>query len=59
MAALNATLYAVFGYMTFLGIFAPIVGIVRFWGPAVVIPADLQPFLEEWLVVLVLRLASS
>jgi hypothetical protein len=39
MAALNATLYAVFGYMTFLGIFAPIVGIVRFWGPAVVVPA--------------------
>jgi hypothetical protein len=39
MTALNATLYAVFGYMTFLGIFAPIVGVVRFWGIAVVVPA--------------------
>ena len=39
MISLNAALYAVLGYMTFLGIFAPIVGVVRFWGIAVVIPA--------------------
>ena len=39
MTALNATLYVVLGYMTFLGIFAPIVGVVRFWGIAVVVPA--------------------
>ncbi|MEM3004363.1 MAG: hypothetical protein QXK96_03605 [Candidatus Bathyarchaeia archaeon] len=39
MAALNAAMYAVLGYMTFLGVFAPIVGVVRFWGIAVVVPA--------------------
>ena len=31
-------LYAVVGYMTYLGIFAPVIGVVRFW-PAVVVPA--------------------
>jgi hypothetical protein len=39
MASLNAALYASIGYLTFLGIFAPIIGVVRFWGIAVVIPA--------------------
>jgi len=39
MMSLNAALYVVLGYMTFLGVFAPIVGIVRFWGIAVVVPA--------------------
>jgi len=39
MTSLNAALYATLGYMTFLGIFAPIVGVVRFWGIAVVVPA--------------------
>ncbi|RLE80596.1 MAG: hypothetical protein DRJ36_02085, partial [Thermoprotei archaeon] len=31
-------LYAVVGYLTYLGIFCPVVGVVRFW-PVVVIPA--------------------
>ncbi len=39
MAALNAALYATIGLLTYLGVFAPIVGVVRFWGLAVVIPA--------------------
>jgi hypothetical protein len=39
MAALNAALYATIGLLTYLGIFAPIVGVVRFWGLAVVVPA--------------------
>ena len=39
MTSLNAALYAGIGYLTFLGIFAPIVGVVRFWGIAVVIPS--------------------
>lgn len=38
LSSLNAALYAVVGYFTYLGIFAPIVGVVRFW-PPVVIPA--------------------
>jgi hypothetical protein len=39
MTSLNAALYATIGYLTFLGIFAPIIGVVRFWGIAVVVPA--------------------
>jgi uncharacterized membrane protein len=39
MISLCAALYVVLGYLTFLGVFAPIVGIVRFWGIAVVVPA--------------------
>lgn len=39
MAALNAALYAGVGLLTYLGIFAPVVGVVRFWGLAVVVPA--------------------
>jgi len=39
MAALNGALYAGIGLLTYLGIFAPIVGIVRFWGIPVVVPA--------------------
>jgi uncharacterized membrane protein len=31
-------LYAGFGYATFLGIFTPVIGVVRFW-PAVIVPA--------------------
>jgi hypothetical protein len=36
---LNAALYVTIGMLTYLGIFAPIVGVVRFWGLAVVVPA--------------------
>jgi hypothetical protein len=39
MVSLNAALYVVVGYLSFLGVFAPIVGVVRFWGVAVVVPA--------------------
>ena len=39
MAALNAASYATIGLLTYLGVFAPIVGVVRFWGLAVVVPA--------------------
>jgi len=38
LTALNAALYAVVGYLTFLGIFAPVLGVVRFW-PGVFVPA--------------------
>ncbi|QOJ79747.1 hypothetical protein IG193_02505 [Infirmifilum lucidum] len=38
LVVINATLYAVLGYLTFLGVFAPVVGTVRFW-PSVFIPA--------------------
>ncbi len=38
LVVVNATLYAVVGYLTFLGIFAPAIGTVRFW-PSVFIPA--------------------
>ncbi|MBS7658017.1 MAG: hypothetical protein QW476_02265 [Candidatus Bathyarchaeia archaeon] len=33
-----AALYAGFGYLTYLGLFTPVIGVVRFW-PVVVIPA--------------------
>jgi hypothetical protein len=36
--ALNAALYAVVGVMTYLGILAPVLGVVRFW-PGVFVPA--------------------
>ena len=39
MVSLNAALYVIVGYLSFLGVFAPIVGVVRFWGVAVVVPA--------------------
>ena len=38
-SALCATLYAVIGYMSYLGIFTPAIGVVRFW-PSVFIPAS-------------------
>ncbi|MEM2225342.1 MAG: hypothetical protein QXV97_03100 [Candidatus Caldarchaeum sp.] len=38
LIAVNAALYAGVGYLTYLGVFAPVVGTVRFW-PSVVIPA--------------------
>lgn len=38
LTGLNAALYATVGYMTFLGIFTPVIGVVRFW-PGVFIPA--------------------
>jgi uncharacterized membrane protein len=38
LIAVNATLYAVLGYLTYLGVFAPALGTVRFW-PSVFVPA--------------------
>lgn len=38
LTSVCATLYASFGYLTYLGIFTPVIGVVRFW-PVVVIPA--------------------
>ena len=38
LISLNAALYAVLGYMTFLGLFTPVIGVVRFW-PGVFVPA--------------------
>lgn len=37
LISLNAALYAFVGYLTYLGIFAPVFFVVRFW-PAVVVP---------------------
>jgi len=38
VSGVGAALYAVFGYLTYLGIFNPTLGVVRFW-PSVIIPA--------------------
>lgn len=38
LIAICASLYAVIGYLTYLGIFTPAIGVVRFW-PAVFLPA--------------------
>jgi len=37
LTAINAALYAVIGYASYLGIFTPVVGVVRFW-PSVFVP---------------------
>jgi uncharacterized membrane protein len=38
LTSVCAALYAALGYLTYLGIFTPAIGIVRFW-PVVIIPA--------------------
>ena len=38
LTAICASLYAVIGYLTYLGLFTPAIGVVRFW-PAVFVPA--------------------
>lgn len=43
----NATLYAVVGVATYMGIFAPVFGTVRFW-PSVVIPAAFSILFNPW-----------
>jgi len=47
LTALNAALYAVFGVMTYLGIFAPVLGVVRFW-PGVFIPSVFAVLFGPW-----------
>ena len=37
LVAMNASLYAVLGYAGYLGLFAPVLGVVRFW-PSVFVP---------------------
>ena len=44
---LCGALYASFGYLTTLGIFAPFIGVVRFW-PAVVVPAVFATLFGPW-----------
>ncbi|MBS7612954.1 hypothetical protein KEJ48_01715 [Candidatus Bathyarchaeota archaeon] len=34
---INAALYASLGYLTYLGLFTPVIGVVRFW-PSVIVP---------------------
>lgn len=38
LTSLNAALYAALGYASYLGLFAPAIGVVRFW-PSVFVPA--------------------
>lgn len=38
LVSLNAALYATLGYASYLGLFTPIIGVVRFW-PSVFVPA--------------------
>ncbi|MEM3506462.1 MAG: hypothetical protein QXT31_02255 [Candidatus Bathyarchaeia archaeon] len=38
LTSVCATLYAGLGYLTYLGIFTPVIGVVRFW-PVVIVPA--------------------
>jgi hypothetical protein len=44
---LCGALYASFGYLTTLGIFAPVIGVVRFW-PVVVVPAVFATLFGPW-----------
>jgi uncharacterized membrane protein len=44
---LCGALYASFGYLTTLGIFAPVIGVVRFW-PAVIVPAVFATLFGPW-----------
>lgn len=38
LVSLNAALYATLGYASYLGLFTPVIGVVRFW-PSVFVPA--------------------
>ena len=48
LITLNAALYASVGYLTYLGLFTPIFGTVRFW-PAVVVPALFSILFSPWI----------
>jgi len=48
LIALCAALYAVLGYLSYLGIFAPALGVVRFW-PAVFVPAVFSIVFGPWI----------
>jgi len=47
MMGINGALYAVIGILTYLGIFAPDVGVVRFW-PAVFVPGAFAVLFGPW-----------
>ena len=46
-ASICGVLYAVIGYASYLGIFAPVVGVVRFW-PSVFVPAVFSVVFGPW-----------
>ena len=48
LIAVNAALYAAVGLLTYLGLFAPVFGTVRFW-PAVVVPAVFSVLFTPWI----------
>jgi len=48
LITLNAALYASVGYLTYLGLFTPIFGTVRFW-PAVIVPALFSILFSPWI----------
>jgi len=47
MIGVSATLYAIVGYLTNLGIVSPVVGVVRFW-PSVIVPAAFAVLFGPW-----------
>ena len=47
MIGVSATLYAIVGYLTNLGIVSPVVGVVRFW-PSVAVPATFAVLFGPW-----------
>jgi len=47
MIGVSATLYAIVGYLTNLGIVSPLVGVVRFW-PSVIVPAAFAVLFGPW-----------
>ncbi|HFC49543.1 MAG TPA: hypothetical protein ENJ59_02290 [Thermofilum sp.] len=46
-ASICGVLYAIIGYASYLGIFAPVVGVVRFW-PSVFVPAVFSVVFGPW-----------
>ena len=47
MIGVSASLYAIVGYLTNLGIVSPVVGVVRFW-PSVIVPAVFAALFGPW-----------
>ena len=47
MTGMSATLYAIVGYLTNLGVVSPVVGVVRFW-PSVIVPATFAVLFGPW-----------
>ncbi len=47
MTVICAVLYTVVGYLSYMGIVSPVVGVVRFW-PAVIVPAVFAALFGPW-----------